>query len=372
MSKNGYIVSFSNKNTNLPIEDEIKINASSLIEVKSLLQGVFDDFNSIEKELEVDIYLIKKTPWKIESCHSKYITNKEFMKNLNSLRKKIENPKLISLDVDELFIDLHKQVNNLLLKTRNKQYSITEVTGWEFLTRRYPEIIDLYRSENLYDNAELIKGMKELLINIIKTYGSENIQFITSTFERTQKSKQEAMFRLLGDVEGFHNIPIYYVGLQNESEKSHHKYEYSKGTVLIDDADHNCFEHLKNNPNDKAILFSKGYGYNNKLKELKEYKDNGRLVVAYSPKHLEFIMEHYKKNKNFPSFESYKKTVKEKILSNKIDNFSEEDIENYLNKEKIENETHIPNIVEFNPQMIEKIENIDFFTKTKTIKKTLN
>lgn len=174
--------------------------------------------------------------------------------------------KKISFDVDSVLFDTEA----IIIKEIKEIYGVTitqkDVTHWDFYAENFPKILDKFASNNFYETVKKIEQMDNVLESIIEGYGINSLQLVTSTHSNVKNSKEEALNRLFSHIKGFEIIPIIHVGLKETGhvggEEVHHKYEYSKNTILIDDAIHNIHDHVEINKGDKGLLVDFGYGWN--------------------------------------------------------------------------------------------------------------
>lgn len=204
----------------------------------------------------------------------------------------------ISFDVDSVLLNLEKHLFEFIEKEYNVKITSKDVDTWEYYAVNFPKVIDLFKTENLYDKVEAIEEMHEVLNTLINKYGANAIQIITSSHPNVKESKEKALTKFFGNIKGFDRINIIHVGLMGDTESSHHKFEHSKGTILIDDAIHNNEDHIRKNKNEENICFPGkknknisllvdfDYGWNQDETRIKDLIDNGDLLRVKSAKEI--------------------------------------------------------------------------------------
>lgn len=168
---------------------------------------------------------------------------------------------LISFDVDSVLIDTESNILQKIKEIYNKNITLKDVTYWDYYKNEYPLVLEIFKDINFYNDVNMIKYMDKILEQIIKTYGSNNIQLITSSSEISAISKENCLIKHFGKIKGFDKINIIHVGLYDDNNNSHHKHTYSKDTILIDDGLHNISSHVDINKNN-GLLIDYGYGWN--------------------------------------------------------------------------------------------------------------
>jgi len=171
--------------------------------------------------------------------------------------------KKISLDFDGVVYDLDTLHQVFIKETYGENYSTTDATYWEYLYERYPSIVKVWTDWAIYKTAPFIDGAIDFVDELKKRYGSESIQFVTSSPESIQKEKTKMIEKIFG-------LDVIHVTKEKKSI-------YTNGTILMDDAKHNIIDHLENTPN-QAILFdlNGAYGWS------KDFKVCERSVRAKS------------------------------------------------------------------------------------------
>jgi len=171
--------------------------------------------------------------------------------------------KLISLDFDGVVYDLDVIHKRFIKEMFNIDYSTKDATYWEYLYVEYPSIVKCWTDWNVYKTAPFIDGAIDFVEELKKRYGSDAIQFVTSSPESIQTEKTIMMENIFG-------LDVIHVTKDKKSL-------YTKGTIIMDDAKHNIIDHLENTSND-AILFDLNgeYGWN------KDFYECERSVRANS------------------------------------------------------------------------------------------
>ena len=184
---------------------------------------------------------------------------------------------LISFDVDSVLLDTETIILKKIKEIYDVELSLKDVTYWNFYKNEYPLVLDVFQDISFYNNVNKIQNMDIIMKNVISTYGSNNIQLITSSSKISAISKENCLDKHFGKIKDFNKIKIIHVGLYDENNNSHHKYIYSKNTILIDDGIHNVSDHVEINKNN-ALLIDYGYGWNqnykhNLVKRIKKQND---------------------------------------------------------------------------------------------------
>lgn len=169
---------------------------------------------------------------------------------------------MITFDVDSVLLKTEEKILKEIKKLYNKELSLNDITYWNFYKDNYPEVMKLFDDYNFYNDIEPVKYMDYILSNIIKEYGYNNIQIVTSTNKTLKQPKEICLDKHFGKIKNFNKIKIIHVGMYlEEDETNHEKYHYTKNTILIDDGLHNIIDHLEYNKN-HALLIDYNYGWN--------------------------------------------------------------------------------------------------------------
>ncbi len=170
---------------------------------------------------------------------------------------------LISLDVDSVLLKTEERVLEEIKNLYNIKLDLKDITYWNFYKDHYPLVLDFFNNTKFYDNVDKIDNMDIVLNSLIKKYGSNNIQLVTSSNEILAKQKEACLFKNFSNINHFNKLKIIHVGFYDEDEinTQHEKYHYTKGTILVDDAIHNIESHIINN-NKEALIVDFDYGWN--------------------------------------------------------------------------------------------------------------
>ena len=171
--------------------------------------------------------------------------------------------KLLSFDVDSVLLDTEEVIFKYIEKEYGKIITSKDVTHWTYYIENFPSVLEYFGNPEIYQKVEPVQGMIYIMEKVIKNYGSDKIQLITSSHEKIKEAKELAINRFYGHIEGWDNIDVIHVGLDHSSDENcHHKHFFSEDTILIDDAIHNMKDHLSYNHNNMGILVDFGYGWN--------------------------------------------------------------------------------------------------------------
>ena len=180
------------------------------------------------------------------------------MKELNP------NSKKVSFDVDSVLL----QTEDVILSYIKENYSVDlkteDVTYWDFYKDNYPTVFThLFSDASLYEQVPAVSGMERVLEACLDEFGGSNIQFVTASHPNMVPSKEGALRKHFGHLSGYDDVEIVHVGMYGDvSTGCHNKFYYTDGSILIDDAIHNIEGHLEYNEKNKALLFDRGYGWN--------------------------------------------------------------------------------------------------------------
>jgi len=156
--------------------------------------------------------------------------------------------KKISIDFDEVLYNLD-QIHRDYLK---EHYNVDEDyinPNFNYLVNNYPDIVKCWTDVNIYKKGFLIKGAFEFMQELMNTHKMEELQILTYTqsqeIEIYKNNLCEALFK----------------GIDVIHTKD--KWEYSKGTILIDDNTNNIVDHVITNKNYGLLFDLNGeYGWN--------------------------------------------------------------------------------------------------------------
>lgn len=169
---------------------------------------------------------------------------------------------MITFDVDSVLLQTEEKIIREIKRIYNEEITLMDISYWNYYKDRYPKIMDLFNCKNFYKDISPVNNMNIILGKIIKKYGYNNIQLVTSTPNTLKIPKEECLNKHFGNIKNFSKIEIIHVGLYlDELNTNHEKHHFTKNTVLIDDAIHNIDSHVKNN-NKEALLIDYGYGWN--------------------------------------------------------------------------------------------------------------
>jgi hypothetical protein len=152
---------------------------------------------------------------------------------------------MISLDFDSVLYGLDTIAIEFIKKEYGVRLTPMDINNWDFF-KKYPKVYTVFSNWELYKEAKLIDGAQEFFQTVVKNYGKENIQIVTSSPETIITDKNIMIENLFS----FDNVI-----------HSYNKSKHTKGTILVDDALHNIECHVNTN-NNHGLLFDLGYGWN--------------------------------------------------------------------------------------------------------------
>lgn len=169
----------------------------------------------------------------------------------------------ITFDVDSVLLKTEERVLEEIYKIYGVNLNLKDVSYWNFYKDKYPLVLNFYNDKDFYKYIDKIENMDLVLDKLIKKYGYNNIQLVTSSNEILKNQKEEALNRHFNNVQNFNKLNIIHVGFYDEDEINlgHEKHFYTKDSILIDDAIHNIQGHIENN-NNIGLLVDYGYGWN--------------------------------------------------------------------------------------------------------------
>jgi len=179
---------------------------------------------------------------------------------------------IFSFDVDSVALKTEDSIIEHIEEFHNIKITPKDVTHWGYYTENFPSVINFFSNEKLYEGVKNIKGMDIVIENLIKDFGPNSIQFITSSHSKVKKAKERCLLKNYGHIEDFEKINIIHVGLEGEEGTNHEKHHFTNQTIMIDDAIHNIEDHLNSNPKHKAILVDFGYGWNQNYERKNVYR----------------------------------------------------------------------------------------------------
>ena len=106
--------------------------------------------------------------------------------------------KLISLDFDGVVYDLDVIHKRFIKEMFNIDYNTKDATYWEYLYVEYPSIVSCWTNWDIYKTAPFIDGAIDFVEELKKRYGSDAIQFVTSSPESIQTEKTKMMEQIFG------------------------------------------------------------------------------------------------------------------------------------------------------------------------------
>lgn len=150
--------------------------------------------------------------------------------------------KKISLDFDEVLYNLSLASSKFIREVYGAELDNSKVTYWEYLTDHFPRIKEAWGDFSLYSQGEIFKDAPDFVRELQKKY---EVQIVTSSYPGIISQKDE----MIQDVFRVNVI------------HTHQKDKVTQNSLLIDDGLHNITAHI-NAGNGKAIIFDKGYGWN--------------------------------------------------------------------------------------------------------------
>lgn len=178
--------------------------------------------------------------------------------------------KLISLDFDDCLYDLMA----LNIKYVEDNFGIpnihNKITSYYEIYNTYPSIgIDLWNNPDKYIQGKLVDNAYEFYSKLVKEYGVESIQIVTSSMENIIDVKNDMIKNRFGiDCDIKHSI-------FNKVEK----HTLTNGTLLIDDHIGNIVNHLTNNSGQGIIFNHMDIEY---IRKHGEHLANGHKEICYS------------------------------------------------------------------------------------------
>lgn len=185
--------------------------------------------------------------------------------------------KILSFDVDSVLLDTEEVIFDYIEKNYGKRITGMDVSYWGYYIEHFPSVLQYFGNPEIYEKVNPIYEMIDVMKEVIKVYGADRIQLITSSHKDIKQAKEDAINKWFGYLDDWDKINIIHVGLSVDSEGSHHKHEFSEDTILIDDAIHNIEDHIEYNHYNKGILVDFGYGWN-------QVFENSRVIRAKNPK----------------------------------------------------------------------------------------
>lgn len=164
--------------------------------------------------------------------------------------KKMIDESLVSLDADEMILNLNQGMINFIKKEYGKIYRPQDAINWEYVYKKYPKIIEMWASWELYSKLQPIEGAVQFVNDVKERVGDKGLQIVTSSPDSIQGPKVK-MIQEMFDIEKVFQV-------SNGTKKS----TFTRGTILVDDALHNIDDHIKTGS--KGIIFNLNntYGWN--------------------------------------------------------------------------------------------------------------
>jgi hypothetical protein len=199
--------------------------------------------------------------------------------------------KILSFDVDSVLLDTEEIIFEYIYENYQIKITSKDLTHWTYYIENFPSVLQYFGNPEIYEKVGPIVEMISVMEEVIKMYGAEQIQLITSSHKDIKQSKEDAINKFFGHLTDWEKIDVIHVGLGNfnNNDDSHHKHTFSENTILIDDAIHNIKDHLNYNHNNKGILVDFGYGWNQGF-------ENKRATRATSPKMILETIKRLSKN----------------------------------------------------------------------------
>ncbi len=192
---------------------------------------------------------------------------------------------LLSFDVDSVLLDTEEIIFEYILKNYGKKVTPKDVTHWSYYIENFPSVGEYFGNPEIYEKVLPIVEMIYVMEELVRLYGAECIQLITSSHGLIKEAKEAAINKYYGHIEDWDKIEIIHVGLNHvDDDVPHHKHIFSENTLLIDDAIHNIEDHLEYNYNNHGILVDFGYGWNQDYKNIRMIRATSAKMVLESIK----------------------------------------------------------------------------------------
>lgn len=149
----------------------------------------------------------------------------------------------ISFDFDNVLWNFEKNNIKLIKEIYGEDITSAEVLYWDYYKDKFPLIVPSWCDWNLYKQGEFFQGDQDFIKELQKNY---EVQIITASAPELEVHKDKMIYERYGDLRIVHT---------REKEK------FSKNSILVDDALHNCIAHIQEH-SQPAIIVDRGYGWN--------------------------------------------------------------------------------------------------------------
>ena len=87
----------------------------------------------------------------------------------------------ITFDVDSVLLKTEERVLEEIYKIYGVNLNLKDVSYWNFYKDKYPLVLNFYNDKDFYKYVDKIENMDLVLDKLIKKYGYNNIQLVTSS-----------------------------------------------------------------------------------------------------------------------------------------------------------------------------------------------
>lgn len=152
----------------------------------------------------------------------------------------------ISVDFDDVLYDLNYLNKKFIKENYGIDIKSKDVTSFSYYYENYPKIMELWSNFDLYSKSGPIPDAVDFFKELREICKKDDLQIVTSSFDSIKEQKDE----MIKDMFDFDKV----IHTKNKSQ-------FTKNSLLIDDALHNIEDHVLTN-NNHAMIFDRDYGWN--------------------------------------------------------------------------------------------------------------